>query len=164
MIIKVSTPGKIARTAALAAEIWTDHYTPLIGAEQVAYMLERFQSAEAIEEAIQPGGFRYYLLTEHEADVAYCAVKRERENLFLSKLYVRKVNRGSGFAKRLLRYAIEDHPGISRVWLTVNKGNTGSIAAYQRMGFTIEEAVCNDIGNGFVMDDFVMGASVDQFA
>ncbi len=42
------------------------------------------------------------------------------------------------------------------VSLTVNKFNTGSIAAYQAMGFVIKEAVVIDIGEGFIMDDFRM--------
>lgn len=32
----------------LAWEIWTEHYTRLIGDEQVTYMLNRYQNAEQI--------------------------------------------------------------------------------------------------------------------
>ena len=39
--------GKIS---ALAGEIWREHYTPIIGAEQVEYMLAKFQTAERILE------------------------------------------------------------------------------------------------------------------
>ena len=33
----------------LATIIWTEHYTPIIGIEQVAYMLDKFQTSEAMK-------------------------------------------------------------------------------------------------------------------
>jgi diamine N-acetyltransferase len=53
---------EIEKVASLAREIWTEHYTPIIGQEQVEYMLENFQSAGAIKEQIQTGVL-YYLLS-----------------------------------------------------------------------------------------------------
>lgn len=42
VLVRVDRREQIAAVAALAREIWTQHYTPIIGAAQVAYMLERF--------------------------------------------------------------------------------------------------------------------------
>jgi ribosomal protein S18 acetylase RimI-like enzyme len=151
-IQRVETPGQIGHTAALAEEIWTEHYTPLIGSAQVAYMLERFQSAEAIGGAIERDGFRYYMI----GSAGYCAVRPEGDSLFLSKLYIKKEYRGRGLAGRLFRFALSEHPGTTRVWLTVNRGNTGAVKAYKKMGFIIEKEVVADIGGGFVMDDYLM--------
>jgi RimJ/RimL family protein N-acetyltransferase len=46
--------------------------------------------------------------------------------------------------------------GAARIWLTCNKHNTASLAAYTRMGFTRIADVVTDIGSGYVMDDYVM--------
>ena len=46
--------------------------------------------------------------------------------------------------------------GRSVIWLTVNKYNDGSIAVYNKAGFTVREEAIFDIGNGFFMDDYVM--------
>jgi ribosomal protein S18 acetylase RimI-like enzyme len=43
-----------------------------------------------------------------------------------------------------------------RLWLQVNRGNAPAIAAYRKQGFRIVESRVFDIGNGFVMDDYVM--------
>ena len=40
--------------------------------------------------------------------------------------------------------------------LTVNKGNTDSIAVYLKSGFVVREEAVFDIGSGYVMDDYVM--------
>ena len=42
----------------------------------------------------------------------------------------------------------------------VNKQNAHAIAAYEKYGFAKREAVRVDIGNGFVMDDFIMARSL----
>ena len=149
--IRVRSRREAERVAALAAEIWTEYYTPLIGAEQVKYMLERFQSAGAI----QNDGYRYDLMTDGERDVAYCGVRPEPAGLFVSKIYVRKEYRKKGIARLLLRRALDEHPSAKRVWLTVNKGNE-AVEAYKRMGFVMEDAVVTDIGGGYVMDDYIM--------
>jgi RimJ/RimL family protein N-acetyltransferase len=44
--------------------------------------------------------------------------------------------------------------------LTVNKYNTNSIKAYEKMGFEKIDSVVMDIGNGYVMDDYVMKKEV----
>ena len=52
-----------------------------------------------------------------------------------------------------------DH-GMRAIWLTVNKYNANTIAAYKKMGFeTIGDGV-TDIGSGYVMDDYFMECSV----
>ena len=38
----------------------------------------------------------------------------------------------------------------------MNKHNAAAIAAYRNCGFVTREEVVVDIGNGFVMDDYVM--------
>jgi ribosomal protein S18 acetylase RimI-like enzyme len=44
--------------------------------------------------------------------------------------------------------------GCDLITLTVNKHNAQTLAIYQRLGFTVEDAIVTDIGGGFVMDDF----------
>ena len=46
--------------------------------------------------------------------------------------------------------------GRTRLYLTVNKGNAGSIAVYLKSGFVVREEAVFDIGNGYLMDDYVM--------
>ena len=49
----------------LAAVIWEEHYTPIIGADQVRYMLDKFQSAAAMLGQIG-GGYEYFIIREKE--------------------------------------------------------------------------------------------------
>ena len=66
--------------------------------------------------------------------------------------------RGKGLGKFLLNRAVDlaKQNDKKSIYLNVNKYNTDSIAFYERMGFVkIEEGVF-DIGNGYVMDDFIL--------
>ena len=46
--------------------------------------------------------------------------------------------------------------GYPCVILQVNKRNTNAINSYQKYGFEVRTATVDDIGGGYVMDDYVM--------
>ncbi|MDR0485294.1 MAG: GNAT family N-acetyltransferase, partial [Elusimicrobiota bacterium] len=78
--------------------------------------------------------------------------------IFLSKIYIRENCRGKGYARKSISF-IKDaalKAKLKHITLTVNKNNKDSIAAYKKMGFKIESSATADIGNNFVMDDYIM--------
>ena len=141
----------------LAREIWEEHYTPIIGGEQVAYMLEKFQSVEAMQKQVAEG-YEYFRIQEADRLVGYLAFKEEAEGLFLSKVYVHASARGRGLGKTAIEFVKTEaqNRGLSQIRLTVNKYNHNSIAAYLKMGFTKTRELVMDIGEGYVMDDYEM--------
>ena len=92
----------IETVALLAREIWTEHFTAIIGKPQVDYMLAKFQSAEAISRQIESEGYLYYLLKEGGGEyVGYTGIvpDKNKGELFLSKLYIKSDKRRKGYAK-----------------------------------------------------------------
>jgi diamine N-acetyltransferase len=157
MFITVSTEEQIATVVSLARKIWTEHYTPMIGKEQVEYMLGRFQSREAVSEQIR-NGHLYFLIEEDGHSIGYIAIQPKGGELFLSKIYVKSSMRRKGSGRKSVQFleTLARAGGFGRITLTVNKNNTGSITAYERIGFKNLGSVVQDIGSGFVMDDFKM--------
>jgi len=143
--------------AILAKGIWTEHYEPIIGIDQVNYMLKKFQSASAIKKQIEENQFNYFIINNYE-NIGYISIKAEAESLFLSKIYIAKANRGQGLGKASMAFIDQQAKKMdcSKIYLTVNKYNTNSIKAYQKIGFKIVEELVMDIGNGYVMDDYKM--------
>lgn len=151
MFTRVNQPVDIKTVARLAREIWTEHYTPIIGPEQVEYMLERFQTETAIQQQLT-AGFVYMLMPEQ---TGYFAYEIKPDHLFLSKIYVHKDIRGQGFARKAIDW-IEATEKPKRIRLTVNRHNKSTLNAYQKLGFKKVAEQVADIGGGYVMDDFVM--------
>ncbi len=150
----VNDINAIAKVSRLARDIWQEHYIPIIGSNQVSYMLEKFQSVDAIGQQINEG-YRYYIIFNDQVEAGYFSVKDKGEKLFLSKLYVLKSLRGKGIGKQGIEF-IKSSFSNSVIQLTVNKNNSSSIAFYKNVGFKIVDDVVTDIGSGFVMDDYVM--------
>ena len=156
-MIKTADVADAPLLEALAKEIWTQHYADIITLEQISYMLDRFQSAEAIVQDMQSGAV-YDIAYADGEPCGYSAAEPDETGLFLSKLYVRQSCRGQGIARAMVNRIVHraQETGAVRISLKCNKYNTNSLAAYERLGFTFAYPCVTDIGNGFVMDDYVL--------
>lgn len=139
----------------LAKQIWTQHYTPIIGEPQVDYMLSKFQSQAAIKSDID-SGYVYAIAYLNNAACGYSAVKIDR-GVFLSKFYVMQTCRGKSVGKALMDNIVFFALGHKqpRIWLTCNKSNP-SLSVYKKMAFVVIDEIVTDIGGGYVMDDYVL--------
>ncbi len=144
--------------AKLAHEIWNEHYVPIIGQEQVSYMVDKFQSLEAISAQIKEDDYEYYIINQAFEPTGYIGIKPCGDEIFLSKFYLVKKIRGKGIGKKGVEFIIgrAKEIGAKVISLTVNKNNVNSIKAYEQMGFRNLGPIVTDIGNGFIMDDYVM--------
>ena len=155
---EVSKDDDIRKVAEMAKPIWQDTYTGIISEAQIDYMVEKFQSYEAINKQIKEEGYRYYILSEDGTDAGYCGVQVKEDNtMYLSKMYIMKEFRGHGLFKEMtaMLKGTCRKEGIGKIWLTVNKNNDRAIAAYTATGYSNARVLVSDIGNGFVMDDYV---------
>ena len=163
-IKQVTEQRDIQAVAELANEIWNEYFVDIIGQAQVDYMLEKFQSERAICEQVR-NGFLYYLIKSNNSDVGYFGVLPTNDSLLLSKFYIRSAERGKGLGRKVLTFieSLAAEKGASRITLTVNKYNSDTIEAYKKLGFQITESLIQDIGNGFVMDDYRMEKVIGKF-
>jgi len=160
--IPVKTHADCHAVEALAFPIWREHYTPIIGSPQVDYMLNKLQTAHAVENQIRQGSHYFLLQSPEGENIGYLSFVLRPAELFLSKLYLRKDYRGQGWARAALEFMknLARDKQMNRVTLTVHKQNP-SVKVYQALGFEILEPIVTDIGEGFVMDDYRMGLSLE---
>ena len=158
IIRSVQSPKEIEIVADLASTIWNEYYVPIIGKEQVNYMIKSFQSVEAIQRQIKTENQKYYLIYHFAEPSGYICIKPSGDDLFLSKFYIIKEKRGTGLGKTGLNFIIgrAEELGATAITLTVNKNNFNSLKAYDKLGFINTGSVVADIGAGFVMDDYTM--------
>jgi len=163
-IIKVHSEQQVADVTYLAREIWQEHYLSIVGQEQIDYMLEKFQCERAITKQLADG-YEYYSVTYDGHSAGYMAVisNVSDTSLMISKIYVRKSDRSCGLGKQMLVFVEElcRQRRIKKIWLTVNRYNKHSIEWYSQMGFINNGSIVQDIGGGFVMDDFKMEKAIE---
>ena len=114
---QVITDSQIRTTAGLARDIWAEHYIAIIGINQVDYMIDKFQSEDAIADQVQNKGYIYYLIEEKKQAIGYFAVIQEDDALFLSKLYIQKTMRRKGIGRKTIDFIkiIALEKGLGRI-------------------------------------------------
>ncbi|MCR5795715.1 MAG: GNAT family N-acetyltransferase [Solobacterium sp.] len=158
-IVPVKTE-EIGLLSMIASEIVKEHFDPIIGPEQNDYMIRMFQSVSSIREQFEKG-YRYYFVKNGDTVVGFLAFYPKGDVLYLSKFYLYKDERGKGYAKQMLAFTVQaaKDAGLQAVELNVNRNNS-AVQAYEKMGFIKVREEVNDIGCGFVMDDYVFRYTV----
>ena len=143
----------------LAYTIWPSTYREILSSEQLDYMLHNFYSVANLEKQMDNGQV-FELLLEDTNVIGFVAYElncNETEWLKLHKIYLLPEIQGKGFGIFMIdevnkRAKDNQQKGL---FLNVNKYNKAKFF-YEKLGFVISKEEVIDIGNGYVMDDYVM--------
>ncbi len=144
--------------ADLASEIWHEYWKIILSDEQIDYMIEKFQSEDAIKHQLSKESYTYYFINDNGENIGYFGISERKNHLFLSKLYIKRAFRSKGTGRKAFEriQEIAKQKQYKEIQLTVNKYNKNTIQAYLKWGFKTVNSVVTDIGSGFVMDDYIM--------
>lgn len=164
----VSIP-EIPRLALLVEGIWYAHYTPVVGARQISHMLSSLHAPARMREWVLSPSHELAALVHPERQTwcGYVLMVHglpEAGNTLLSKFYLVPSARGKGWGKAALALCREhaSRAGSSVIWLTANRHNHQANQVYAALGFTRAPDRVQDIGAGYVMDDFVWECQIDK--
>jgi len=147
----------------LARAIWPSTYSDIISAAQIEFMLSWMYSEQTLQSQFNQG-HEFYILSEQNSDLGFLALEwittntnNKQQLLKINKLYILGQQQNKGFGKALIQKAIQraSKTNVSEIILQVNKANKAK-DFYAHLGFQIKEEAIFDIGNGFVMDDYIM--------
>ena len=146
----------IPLASALAQGIFVEYYKPMNGIDHATYMANKFLSEEAINDEIINGTIFKVLFLDRNP-IGFTEYKIDNDRVFLSKLYMDKDYRNKGYGKLMLQDCIKYAKNNNKkaIYLTVNKKNKTK-DKYLHWGFEIIDSVVSDIGNNYVMDDYIM--------
>lgn len=144
----------------LAVKTWKITYPSIISNEQIDYMIEKMYSNEKLNEVIEEENFNFLLFESENQLVGFCSVEHNYNNEAITrihKLYVDPEVQGKKIGQQLLANAqvLGKKNNSSKLHLNVNKNNL-AVNFYFKQNFTVEREEVLDIGNGYVMDDYVM--------
>jgi len=157
----IKTAAEIERLIELIQEIWPEVFIPIIGKEQVDYMLVHYQGKDVIAAEIERG-VRYFFVEDNNQPIGYFAYSLEADHLYISKVYLKKALRGQGLSSGIFAYfeEIARNEKKGKLSLRVNRGNKQAVAVYLHRGFEIAQTVDQPLGDKFFLNDYVMEKTV----
>lgn len=160
MNIRIATLQDIPSINALANAIWPIAYKDVITQEQIAYMLEKMYDATSLEKQLQNGDI-FFIISDDEKDLGFASITLNEENdkhTKLNKLYVLTNHHSKGLGRKLLDEVItySKNQQQEALFLQVNRNNK-AVDFYTNYGLEIWREDDFDIGNGFWMNDYIMG-------
>jgi ribosomal protein S18 acetylase RimI-like enzyme len=151
--IRPVTPPDVPAISALAREIWQATYPGIITQEQIDFMLEQrlYDDLEDVHKWLDQA-----FVGDRRVGFAFSEIYKGEFKL--DKLYIHPDVQRQGVGGQLIAHvaARAKKEGYPCVILAVNKRNDKAINSYMKYGFVVREAIVDDIGHGFIMDDFVM--------
>lgn len=151
-------PDEAETVVGLAGRVWRAHYPGIISPQQIEYMLEQRYRPVLVRQFLARGDV--WLAARAEGVLVGFAHGHPltEGDYKLDKLYVDLDWQRQGIAGALIRElaARARQHGYGRLALRVNRQNQQAIDAYLKHGFTVVTIHLEDIGDGFIMDDYVM--------
>ena len=162
--IRKATTNDISLIHEMAWVVFPHTYKEILTPEQIDYMMEWMYSEDSLHKQMEKDGHIYYLAFKEDEPAGYLSIQPEGEHVFhLQKIYVLPSFQGMKLGKQLFEQAIkaikELHPAPCQMRLNVNRQNK-ALTFYERMGMVKVDEGDFPIGNGYYMNDFIMGMDI----
>ena len=152
----------LLRIEQLVRVIWPIAYKEIISSEQIEYMLMGGYSIASLMKQSETQQF-YIFTDENNVDLGFVALEHftNENKTKIHKLYVLSNLQQKGIGTFLMNFAATEAKkmGNEVLFLNVNKYNSAQ-KFYTKLGFNITNDVVIDIGNGYVMDDYIMEKTI----
>ena len=167
-VMPVATEKQILEVEEAANHVWHNYYKDIFSEEQIDYMLEKFQSREALKAQISSGYVYYMILADGELAGYMCYIIKD-DHVFLSRLYIKAEYRRQGLARKTIAHLENiflspenDFQNIRKIRLNVERKNSFAINVYEHLGFKRVKPVNVNIGRGFFCEDYVMERAIKE--
>ena len=141
---------------------WPITYGEILSKEQLDYMLNLFYSDEALTLQYNKKEQLFYMIYEDQTDnIGFIGIEHNYNGEAVTKIhkiYLLPETQGKGIGKKVI-----DEIGIlalqnnsKALLLNVNRFNS-ALGFYKKIGFEVIDEVNIEIGNGYLMEDYVMG-------
>ena len=103
-IVECKNENDLKEVAILAEKIWHEFFPGIISEAQIDYMVDKFQSFDAMQDQVKHQQYHYHKVYEGDELVGYIGLQNQPDRLFLSKLYLKDLARGKHYATEMFEY------------------------------------------------------------
>jgi len=144
----------------IAYQTWPLAYGEILSKEQLDYMLGAFYNDETIKDSITNKGNHFILAKENENVLGFASYEHhydQKQQTKIHKIYLLPETQGKGIGKKLIDFiaVTAKENGSASLLLNVNRFNK-ALFFYQKLGFEIISEIDIEIGNGYLMEDYVL--------
>jgi len=159
IVIREAIASDISSICSIAHATWAVAYKDILSTEQMEYMLESMYSNKSLVHQINTG-HRFIMLLQNDIPEGFISFEFGYGSVTVVKIhkyYILPSTQGKGLGTRLLDTITElaKQQGMDTITLNVNRFNE-SVEHYKARGFSIVGSEDIDIGNGFLMEDYIM--------
>ncbi len=160
MSIRRATLNDIEAIQKVAKETWPITFESILSPVQIDYMLNWMYNSEILGKTIQLENNVFWLYEIENKVVAFTGIEHNYQSEAITrihKIYVSPEAQGQKIGLQLINFIAQEaiKHNSSRLNLNVNRYNN-AVKFYEHIGFQIIDEENIDIGNGFLMEDFVM--------
>ncbi|WP_294962208.1 GNAT family N-acetyltransferase [uncultured Flavobacterium sp.] len=156
----------IAKIQEIVHITWPITYGEILTKEQLDYMLDLIYSDEALSKQIQNKEQLFYMISDADSVIGFIGIEhnyKEKAITKIHKIYLLPQTQGKGYGKIVFgeigTMALENNS--KELLLNVNRFNT-ALNFYKKLGFEIKETLDTEIGNGYLMEDYVMVKNIQE--
>ncbi|MDD3037237.1 GNAT family N-acetyltransferase [Bacteroides sp.] len=148
----------------MAQDVFPATYNKILSPEQLDYMMDWMYNPENIRKQMEAEGHIYFIAYKESEPCGYVSVQPQEKDVFhLQKIYVlpyfQKAHCGSFLFREAIKYIKEVHPSPCLMELNVNRNNK-ALKFYEHMGMKKLREGDFPIGNGYYMNDYIMGLEI----
>ena len=158
--ISEATVSDIKQIQNIVHITWPITYGEILLKEQLDYMLALFYSDEALTLQYNKKEQLFYMIYEGDTNLGFIGIEHNyngKTATKIHKIYLLPETQGKGIGKKVIdeigKFALENNS--TALILNVNRFNS-ALGFYKKIGFEVKEEVDIEIGNGYLMEDYVM--------
>lgn len=144
----------------IAGKTWPVTYGAILSSEQIQYMFSMMYDLEALKNQAETKNHHFIIAEEEGNFLGFASYEFDYHNqpkAKIHKIYILPETQGSGIGKKLIHYIAEKAKASQQEFLSLNVNRfNDALHFYTKIGFEkIGEEDIN-IGNGYVMEDYIM--------
>lgn len=158
--IEKNTDINFTAIRAIAIEVWPIAYGSILSKAQLDFMMKMMYSVDSLQLQANSKKHQFILAKENGVTLGFASFELnlgETKKTKIHKIYILSTQQRKGIGKKLIDYIETEAKNHHQeaLLLNVNKYNIAQ-GFYIKLGFSIDCEKVIDIGNGYVMDDYVM--------
>jgi len=156
--IKLVSKGvsEIVQIVDLAREIWIPSFKSYFTEDQLWALFNGMYNTDLLHNTLSNPNYHYYFIYNSKDQITgYVALDFSDKSLKIDKIYVHPKLQGTGIGSRILSYLLEEYRD-KRIWLRVNRGNSGAVKLYEKQGFRVIERKDFHGPGKYKYEDYIM--------